>query len=49
MYSSLVMLYASYIIEGKWDIENTPAILRPMIEEIVNEALKKPQDNEEYV
>lgn len=49
MYSALVMLYASYIIEGKWDIENTPDILRPMIQEIVDDALKKPEDNEEYV
>lgn len=46
MYSALVMLYASYVIEGKWDIENTPDILRPMIQEIVDDALKKPEDNE---
>lgn len=49
MYSALVMLYASYVIEGKWDIENTPPSIRPMIQEIVDDALKKPEDNEEYV
>ena len=45
MYSALVMLYASYVLEGKWDIENTPASIRPMIQEILDEAQKKPEDN----
>lgn len=46
MYSALVMLYASYVIDGKWDIENTPASIRPQIQEIVDNATKKPEDNE---
>lgn len=46
MYSALVMLYASYVLDGKWDIENTPASIRPMIQEIVDEALKKPEEGE---
>lgn len=45
MYSSLIMLYASYILEGKWDIENTPASLRPQIQEIIDNAQKKPEEN----
>lgn len=46
MYSALAMLYASYILEGKWEIENTPKILRPVIQEIIDNASKKPEGNE---
>lgn len=46
MYSALAMLYASYILEDKWEIENTPKVLRPVIQEIIDNALKKPEDNE---
>lgn len=46
MYSALVMLYASYVLEGKWDIENTPTSIRPQIQEIIDGATKKPEGNE---
>lgn len=46
MYSAIVMMYASYIIEGKWDIENTPPMLRPMIEELIADLTKKPVEGE---
>lgn len=41
------MMYAAYIIDGKWDEDNVPAMLKPMIDEVVADLTKKLDGNEE--
>lgn len=45
MYSSIVMLYATYVIDGKWDINNIPQLFKPLVEELIADLTKKPSDN----
>ena len=41
MYSSLEMLYATHVIEGKRTIESVPSIIRENVSEIVENAKKQ--------
>lgn len=41
MYSSLEMLYAQHVLEGKRDIESVPSIIRNNVTEIVANAKKQ--------
>ena len=41
MYSSLIMLYASYVIDGKWDIDNIAPVFKTQVEELIAERAKK--------
>lgn len=43
MYSSIVMLYATFVIDGKWDINNIPAMFKPLVDELIAELTKKPE------
>lgn len=43
MYSSLEMLYATHVIEGKRTIESVPSSIRENVQEIVDNA-KKPEE-----
>lgn len=44
MYSAIVMMYASYIVEGKIKIESCPPVLQPMIQAVVDDMTKKPEE-----
>lgn len=41
MYSSLEMLYAQHVLEGKRDIESVPSSIRENVAEIVANAKKQ--------
>lgn len=45
MYTALVMLYASHVIEGKRTIDSVPVSLKKQVQEIVDSSVKK-QDGE---
>lgn len=44
MYNSIVMMYASYVIDKKITIESCPPMLQPMIQAVVDEMTKKPEE-----
>ena len=44
MFSNLSMLYALYVLEGKWDINNVPAMIRPQVEQIMADILGKQEE-----
>lgn len=46
MYSSLQMLYAIHVLEGKRTIESVPAIIRENVAEIVANAKKQEETAE---
>lgn len=46
MYPSLTMLYANHVIDGKRTIESVPAKIRPQVQEIVDDAMGKKQEQE---
>lgn len=46
MFSALTMLYASYVLKGKWDINNVPPLIRADVQAIIDEATKKPEDED---
>ena len=45
MYTALVMLYASHVIDGKRTIDSVPVSLKNQVQEIVDSSVKK-QDGE---
>ncbi len=45
MYSSLEMLYATHVIEGKRTIESVPASIRENVKEIVESSKKQETEN----
>lgn len=45
MYSSLEMLYATHVIEGKRAIESVPASIRDNVHEIVVSSKKQETEN----
>ncbi len=45
MYSSLEMLYATHVIEGKRTIESVPASIRENVKEIVESSKKQEIEN----
>lgn len=46
MYSSLEMLYAQHVLEGKRDIESVPSSIRENVAEIVANAKKQEETAE---
>lgn len=46
MYSAIVFMYASYVMNGKITIESIPPMLKPLVEEMLAEMTKKPEDGE---
>lgn len=44
MFSALTMLYASYVLKGKWDIDNVPDLIKADVQQIIDDATKKPED-----
>lgn len=46
MYSSLEMLYAQHVLEGKRPIESVPSIIRENVAEIVANAKKQEETAE---
>lgn len=45
MYSSLEMLYATHVIEGKRTIESVPATIRENVQAIVDDSKKSDTEN----
>lgn len=48
MYSALAMLYATHVLDGKRTIENVPASIRDQVQEIVNDAKKQEENEQQY-
>lgn len=46
MYSSLVMLYVASVLDGKRSIEDVPKALQALVQEVLDEAVKK-EDGEQ--
>ncbi len=46
MYSALMMLYATHVIEGKRTIAQVPESIRETVQEIVDDATKKDESGE---
>lgn len=46
MYSSLILLYASYVMDGMWEIENIAPVFKTQVEELIAERAKKKEIGE---
>lgn len=41
LYGSLALLYASYVIDGVYKVDDVPALVRPTVEKILEEQIGK--------